>query len=1020
MPCYEGHYHHIPSDYVRDRTQPFHENIGQKVDEYLIVDTLGEGGFGRVFLALQLPLGMQVAIKLLAKDFPEGPLKSETMQQVKSEAHALAQLRHPNIVRLHKYGVADNVPYMVMEYVAGGRTLREEIQSRVREGRPLSMQEANRILHQLLDGLEAAHGKGLLHLDIKPENIMLQTVSGNPYYVRIVDFGLARSSDEATAAALVGTPIYMAPEQFKGGPLGPWTDLYAIGVLAFELISGQRAFGHRDHTQVMACKLDPDYRPTSALDADLVSQELIDFVFCALEPNHEARFQDVEGFRMSLRSLSNLLEASDSDAEFVDLVGLLSEAELAEIEAEQERLAEERTRIEQDRDKLVSERRELTAERLRLGAVSAGETRTVSPSTTNRSTATMKRVSLQRQLQYRIIGLVSLSLLLLGGVVFYVVSQSNATLNDVLRDTLEQRYRSEIRNQTQALISSFKSLPQEEGSAEWKSQVRRLGRETKYNGARGYFFMYDRAGVVVAHGNDPTREGEDYWQLKGPSGRYIIRELHDAARRGGGFVSYHWAKPGESGTTYPKLGYAQNVPSTDWWVGTGVYLDDVDYVIAAQAMRQDETLELILLDFTIVAVAVLCLALFIGWTLGARISRPIIAISETADRMSRGDFDSVVNTRGNDEVADLAIALNRMGASVSATIQNLVTAKRHSTAIVRSVADGIVLTDAENTIVEVNPAAETIFGYEAGELIGQPLNILLPTELQQAYQSETLEAVWQGETVVNHDIRRQRKDGTPVVLTVAVGPLKDEDGIVQFRVHSVSDRTEHIQLKQHLSSIERLRPFVPYHAKDAIQRGEDIAVNRLETRFVSVLECRLPRLVHTGSVSSSGAKASVTTPLEFPTHITRLVKYYDAVVSAYNGESLQILVGATKTLGEASDAKRCIRLAESILDSWPDGMQGDEEPSGVTIGIDTGVVHTGFVGTNEQVFYAALGEPVLRSRKLAKTGLNGEIRITEATWRLLDGEISIRETKPSVWKDQEVRLFQVNLGLGSSDKTLQA
>lgn len=225
--------HRIPAVFIDDRGPLPDPLCGQLWGDYLLVSRLGQGGVGAVYLALQQPVGLRTALKVLHARHASGVLA----ERFAAEAQALARLIHPNIVRLLGSGTAGDRAYIVMEYIDGDRSLADAMAA------GLDRPAARRILLQMVDALASAHGVGLVHRDIKPANVMLQSTGREPYFVRIVDFGLAKFTDDGHNTELAaGTPIYMAPEQIRRTGIGPWTDWYALGVLTCELLLGRRPF----------------------------------------------------------------------------------------------------------------------------------------------------------------------------------------------------------------------------------------------------------------------------------------------------------------------------------------------------------------------------------------------------------------------------------------------------------------------------------------------------------------------------------------------------------------------------------------------------------------------------------------------------------------------------------------------------------------------------------------------------------------------------------------------------------
>lgn len=203
-------------------------------DRYNYIDSLGAGGMARVILAHDPVLDRKVAIKVLRDHYAEDP---EFLERFRNEAQSVAALAHPNIVSIYDLGrSADGAYYIAMEHVAGG-TLKERLE---REER-LSEAETAALGAQISAALEAAHRHGIIHRDIKPQNVLL-TEKGE---VRVADFGIARAASVAGGSGtslVLGTASYMSPEQAAGEALGPRSDLYSLGVVLYEMLTGRLPF----------------------------------------------------------------------------------------------------------------------------------------------------------------------------------------------------------------------------------------------------------------------------------------------------------------------------------------------------------------------------------------------------------------------------------------------------------------------------------------------------------------------------------------------------------------------------------------------------------------------------------------------------------------------------------------------------------------------------------------------------------------------------------------------------------
>ena len=206
--------------------------IGQTLGHYHILEQLGEGGMATVYKAYDTHLERDVAIKVIRLDqFTPASLQS-VLARFEREAKSLARLTHPNIVHINDYGEQDNVPYLVMDYLPGG-TLKGRL------GQPMKWQDASRLLLPIAQALGYAHEQNLIHRDVKPSNILM-TKKGQPM---LTDFGIAKILDTGgqtlTATGVgIGTPEYMAPEQWTGKTT-PQSDIYSLGVVLYEMLTGR-------------------------------------------------------------------------------------------------------------------------------------------------------------------------------------------------------------------------------------------------------------------------------------------------------------------------------------------------------------------------------------------------------------------------------------------------------------------------------------------------------------------------------------------------------------------------------------------------------------------------------------------------------------------------------------------------------------------------------------------------------------------------------------------------------------
>jgi serine/threonine protein kinase/tetratricopeptide (TPR) repeat protein len=294
--------------------------IGQTVSHYQVIHEIGSGGMGEVYLAQDTRLGRRVALKLLPTYLSKD---EDRLRRFEQEARTASALNHPNVCVIHEVGdTAEGPHYIAMEYV-DGVTLRQHIAvARLKLGEVLD------VAVQIASGLAAAHEVGIVHRDIKPENIMMRRDG----YVKVLDFGLAKlteqeATDVATPAGprvktetgmVMGTSSYMSPEQARGLSVDARTDIWSLGVVLFEMVSGKLPFPGETESDVIASILTRE--PPSLSDyASNVPDELEKIVRKSLRKNREKRFQSIKDLQIDLNDLrQNLqfkakLEGSTSD-----------------------------------------------------------------------------------------------------------------------------------------------------------------------------------------------------------------------------------------------------------------------------------------------------------------------------------------------------------------------------------------------------------------------------------------------------------------------------------------------------------------------------------------------------------------------------------------------------------------------------------------------------------------------------------------------------------------------------------
>lgn len=259
---------------------------GKQFGPYQIVAPLGEGGMAAVYKAYQPSMERYVAIKVLPRQMAES---AEFIARFKREAHLLAQLQHPHILSVFDYGQTDGYTYIVMPFIQSG-TL-----SDVMKTRRLSLPEIRRIIVQVGDALGYAHARGMIHRDVKPSNVLIDE-RGN---CLLTDFGLARMTDASakltSSGAIMGTPAYMSPEQGAGQTLDGRSDIYSLGIIFYEMVTGQVPYQAETPIAIVFKHIQDPLPPARKLVADLPEEvELV--LLKSLAKTPADRYQDAEDF----------------------------------------------------------------------------------------------------------------------------------------------------------------------------------------------------------------------------------------------------------------------------------------------------------------------------------------------------------------------------------------------------------------------------------------------------------------------------------------------------------------------------------------------------------------------------------------------------------------------------------------------------------------------------------------------------------------------------------------------------
>ena len=265
--------------------------IGKHVSKYRIIEKIGSGGMGEVYLARDDDLNRDVAVKIIQPS----TANEDATKRFLREARAVAALNHPNIITIYEVGTHEDQPFIAMEYVRG-QSLREKMSAGA-----VTMDEAVELTGQILEALDHAHTSGVVHRDIKPDNVLV----GDDGRARLLDFGLAMmagATQLTSEGVAVGTLRYMSPEQTSGRTADTRSDLFSVGSLLYELVTGRPAFDGEHPAALMYKIVNEPHEPLSRYSSQ-VDDALERIVARALEKDAERRYQSAADMRAELRSL---------------------------------------------------------------------------------------------------------------------------------------------------------------------------------------------------------------------------------------------------------------------------------------------------------------------------------------------------------------------------------------------------------------------------------------------------------------------------------------------------------------------------------------------------------------------------------------------------------------------------------------------------------------------------------------------------------------------------------------------
>ena len=279
---------------------------------YVMLELVGVGGMGRVYRAEQTNLGRTVAVKII---HPHLVGEENAAARFITEARAASRLNHPNSVGIIDFGkTPDGQLYLVMEFLRG-----RDLARVLNEDGALPLKRIVDVLRQMLAALAEAHSENIIHRDLKPENVILEPVRSGADFVKVVDFGLAKMRAETpqpgiTSPGIVcGTPEYMSPEQARGDPLDARSDLYAVGVILYQMLTGRLPFQAESPTQVVLAHLtQAPMDPREAAPDRQIPGPFAELTLRALAKEPADRFQDADEFSEELSTTLGLSQERPS------------------------------------------------------------------------------------------------------------------------------------------------------------------------------------------------------------------------------------------------------------------------------------------------------------------------------------------------------------------------------------------------------------------------------------------------------------------------------------------------------------------------------------------------------------------------------------------------------------------------------------------------------------------------------------------------------------------------------------
>ena len=289
-------------------------------DRFEILEMIARGGMGRVYKAQQSPLGRTVALKVLDPRY-QGEEDPEFQARFFLEASTAAKLSHPNTVTVFDYGkTSDDIYFIVMEFVEG-----DTLSQLVKRGGPVEPLKAIHIAIQIARSVREAHGLGVIHRDLKPANVLITTHADEDAFVKVLDFGLVKNVEEnqelTQQGLFMGSPKYMSPEQIQGDDVDARTDIYSLGVVLYNMLTGGVPFDRSTQVQTLMAHIKDEVPDMVRPDGEAVPEEIAQVVLKCLRKDPDERFGSMNDVILALKQASGVLGAPMSSSHSISVSG---------------------------------------------------------------------------------------------------------------------------------------------------------------------------------------------------------------------------------------------------------------------------------------------------------------------------------------------------------------------------------------------------------------------------------------------------------------------------------------------------------------------------------------------------------------------------------------------------------------------------------------------------------------------------------------------------------------------------